>query len=336
MCFDSATISGVLSALYDVPPTLSWDDHLVTKLNEFDKIILYAGYPGSYLVEYLTWMKYLPSVISPWKRKANEIFNEYSTLFMSLFRDVESKVVSHFYFPYSLQYYLMHHGRTPAIKCLVWLLIAFDKESVWVWAISKLLGFLLLCMFFSCNLDNPWLSPHASSVQMAGWRCVNAAVTFLCMVCLIAYYQTAESMLWIFVAMLCFPKAQRKCQEELDAVVGRSKTPTLNDKESLPYMRATVRELLRWRAIAPIGKGVNSSFNTQCLSTWVIFRCSACQQEGEQLLIYTITYANELPRMIGIGAISYPKVPVAMDTFGRLSLRDLIDALTTRQDDESR
>ncbi|PPQ78646.1 hypothetical protein CVT25_010541 [Psilocybe cyanescens] len=191
-----ATISGVLSALYDIPPTLSWDDPLITKLNEFDKIVLYAGYPGSYLVEYLTWMRYLPAAIAPWKRKANEIFNDYSALFMRLFRDVETKLEAGDAMPGLVGHSIRQRER----------LGLSDLEASWI--------------------------PAAFS---------NGGLA------------TAESQLWIFPAMLCFPEAQRKCQEELDAVVGRSRTPTLSDKENLPYMRATVRELLRWRAIAPIG-----------------------------------------------------------------------------------
>ena len=49
----------------------------------------------------------------------------------------------------------------------------------------------------------------------------------------------------------CVP---RGAKEELDRVIGRSRMPTLKDRESLPYIRATVRELFRWRAVAPIGE----------------------------------------------------------------------------------
>jgi len=54
--------------------------------------------------------------------------------------------------------------------------------------------------------------------------------------------------------MIVFPEKQRKCQEELDAVVGRSRMPTIGDKDNLPYMRAAIRELLRWRTISPVGE----------------------------------------------------------------------------------
>ena len=61
-------------------------------------------------------------------------------------------------------------------------------------------------------------------------------------------------MAWFMLAMIAYPEKQRKCQEELERVVGRSRMPTLEDQNSLPYISATVRELLRWRPVAPLGE----------------------------------------------------------------------------------
>ncbi|KAF9021994.1 hypothetical protein BDZ89DRAFT_1163464 [Hymenopellis radicata] len=43
------------------------------------------------------------------------------------------------------------------------------------------------------------------------------------------------------LTMLKYPEVKKKCQEELDAVVGRSRMPAFPDKEHLPYIAATVR-----------------------------------------------------------------------------------------------
>ena len=61
------------------------------------------------------------------------------------------------------------------------------------------------------------------------------------------------------LAMIAHPDKQRKCQEELDAVVGRSRMPTFADRDSLPYICAAVREALRWRPATPVGES--------CIST---------------------------------------------------------------------
>jgi len=54
--------------------------------------------------------------------------------------------------------------------------------------------------------------------------------------------------------MVAFPEAQRKAQEEIDEVVGHSRLPNFHDLEHMPYMRALVKETLRWRPVDPLGK----------------------------------------------------------------------------------
>jgi cytochrome P450 len=65
--------------------------------------------------------------------------------------------------------------------------------------------------------------------------------------------KTVATLSWFLLAMIVYPDKQRKCQEELDAVVGRSRMPTIDDRNNLPYLRATVREILRWRPNTPTG-----------------------------------------------------------------------------------
>ena len=53
--------------------------------------------------------------------------------------------------------------------------------------------------------------------------------------------------------MTQYPEVQRKAQLELDTVVGRDRLPEFSDLDSLPYIRAIVKELLRWHVVVPIG-----------------------------------------------------------------------------------
>lgn len=52
--------------------------------------------------------------------------------------------------------------------------------------------------------------------------------------------------------MAMFPEAQKKAQEELDRVIGGARLPEFEDQESLPYVNALFREVLRWHPITPI------------------------------------------------------------------------------------
>lgn len=55
------------------------------------------------------------------------------------------------------------------------------------------------------------------------------------------------------LAATLFPDKVKKAQEEIDLVVGRSRLPTFDDRDRLPYVRAFCREVMRWRTVAPIG-----------------------------------------------------------------------------------
>ena len=63
---------------------------------------------------------------------------------------------------------------------------------------------------------------------------------------------TSSSTLITFVLACCaFPEVLKKAWEELDRVVGPYRSPGLDDE--LPYVRAFVKEVLRWRSVAIIG-----------------------------------------------------------------------------------
>ena len=53
--------------------------------------------------------------------------------------------------------------------------------------------------------------------------------------------------------MLAYPETQARAHAELDAIVGRARLPTFADYPQLPYLRAMVKEVLRWKPVAPLG-----------------------------------------------------------------------------------
>jgi cytochrome P450 len=46
--------------------------------------------------------------------------------------------------------------------------------------------------------------------------------------------------------MACFPEVQKKAQDEIDRIVGSGRLPTMADESQLPYIRAMIKETLRW------------------------------------------------------------------------------------------
>lgn len=53
--------------------------------------------------------------------------------------------------------------------------------------------------------------------------------------------------------MTLFPEVQRKAQEEIDRVIGTTRLPTFNDRDSLPYINAVLLEAWRWHPVIPMG-----------------------------------------------------------------------------------
>ncbi|KAJ3804446.1 cytochrome P450 [Lentinula lateritia] len=64
---------------------------------------------------------------------------------------------------------------------------------------------------------------------------------------------TSSQLAWFIQAMILFPETQKTAQEELDHVVGANRLPSFDDYPKLPYIQAMVKEIMRWRGIAPLG-----------------------------------------------------------------------------------
>ncbi|KAJ6548443.1 putative monooxygenase [Mycena capillaripes] len=55
-----------------------------------------------------------------------------------------------------------------------------------------------------------------------------------------------------FLAMMLNPAVQAKARKELDSVIGTDRLPTIKDKDSLPYIRSIMIEVLRWNPAVPL------------------------------------------------------------------------------------
>ena len=80
-------------------------------------------------------------------------------------------------------------------------------------------------------------------------------VEILCIIYFSAAGQetTATTLHWWLLVMLAYPDVQAKAHAELDEVIGRARPPSLADAASLPYIRAMVKETLRWSPITVLG-----------------------------------------------------------------------------------
>ncbi|KIJ60843.1 hypothetical protein HYDPIDRAFT_116705 [Hydnomerulius pinastri MD-312] len=71
-----------------------------------------------------------------------------------------------------------------------------------------------------------------------------------------AGFETTSSYLMAFLlAMTMDYSIQERAQAEIDSVVGKGRLPDFDDRPSLPYVEALLRELMRWHQVAPFGVG---------------------------------------------------------------------------------
>lgn len=64
---------------------------------------------------------------------------------------------------------------------------------------------------------------------------------------------SSSTLITAILAMRAFPETLAAAQEEIDRVVGPGRSPSFEDDANLPYLRAFVKEVFRWRSVAIIG-----------------------------------------------------------------------------------
>ncbi|KAJ7917471.1 cytochrome P450 [Mycena leptocephala] len=62
---------------------------------------------------------------------------------------------------------------------------------------------------------------------------------------------TVAALSTFILAMLANPEAQRIAQAEIDSVTEQTRLPTFEDRDSLPYIAALIKEVHRWEPVAP-------------------------------------------------------------------------------------
>jgi len=55
------------------------------------------------------------------------------------------------------------------------------------------------------------------------------------------------------LVMVLHPDIQEKAHRLIENVVGTKRLPTFQDRSSLPYIDAILRECLRWHPVLPLG-----------------------------------------------------------------------------------
>ncbi|XP_061495318.1 cytochrome P450 2D6-like isoform X2 [Rhineura floridana] len=64
---------------------------------------------------------------------------------------------------------------------------------------------------------------------------------------------TTTTLRWGLLYMILHPNVQSKVQEEIDAVIGKNRSPKMEDQANMPYTCAVIHEIQRYGDIIPVG-----------------------------------------------------------------------------------
>ncbi|KZT33848.1 cytochrome P450 [Sistotremastrum suecicum HHB10207 ss-3] len=89
-----------------------------------------------------------------------------------------------------------------------------------------------------------------SDNSVANEECINGslAITYIA-----GADTTVASIETFIIAMIVHPEIQREAQGAIDDLLQGERLPTFDDRESLPYVEAILKEVVRWRPVVPGG-----------------------------------------------------------------------------------
>ena len=64
--------------------------------------------------------------------------------------------------------------------------------------------------------------------------------------------QSKVVLMTFFLMMVVHQDVQEKLQKEIDAVVGKDRLPTMDDRPLLPYLDAVLLEMYRYNPVLPL------------------------------------------------------------------------------------
>ncbi|KAF8702305.1 cytochrome P450, partial [Rhizoctonia solani] len=135
---------------------------------------------------------------------------------------------------------------------------------------------------------------------------------------------TVSAVSTFFIAMLHHPKVQKAAQDEIDRIVGPNRLPNFTDRDSLPYIEAIYKEVLRWQPLAPIGIPRKLALNHDdeipgkshiIGNAWSMLRDPKAYQDPEHFdpsrFLAPRSESNPEEIIFGFGRRRCPGVPVA-------------------------
>ncbi|KIJ12557.1 hypothetical protein PAXINDRAFT_171115 [Paxillus involutus ATCC 200175] len=132
--------------------------------------------------------------------------------------------------------------------------------------------------------DEPYRSEYTKALKHASVSAVLGSVE-----------TTSAALMTFTLAMVQNPHVWKRAQAEMDGVIGMDRLPDFDDRPSLPYVEAILRETMRWQPVAPLVLHCTSSSDiykgfhipkgaTVFANVWAMTRDEARYPNAEQFV----------------------------------------------------
>ena len=101
------------------------------------------------------------------------------------------------------------------------------------------------------------------------------------------------------------PSVQEQAQADIDRVAP-NRLPTLDDYDSLPYIRAIIKEVHRWGPVAPLGF---FPIDIPLFSTWHLTSSKDCRIRQCKMMYMTTISSQKAPGLLRISGLSSRNFP---------------------------
>lgn len=83
---------------------------------------------------------------------------------------------------------------------------------------------------------------------------------------------SSSTLITAVLAMRAFPETLLPAWEELNRVACMQRSPTFDNEPNLPYVKAFVKEVFRWRSVAIIGGLLHAPIQDDYCNGWFILK----------------------------------------------------------------
>ena len=106
-----------------------------------------------------------------------------------------------------------------------------------------------------CDMTDSFISAYKKEIAKESGKdigCINDIQGLMLDVIFAGSDTTSSSLAWFLLCMVSYPEIQKKIHDELDQTIDIDELPRWQDVQNMPYLQATICEVMRWCTPVPL------------------------------------------------------------------------------------